>query len=84
MLHLIYHLQYVTRFFRHYLSSGCAGVHHKEGLSLQQSKPYLSPLENRQQEVWPDFPESSRCQSFRPGNTARPRGHKARFGLTSL
>lgn len=39
----------------------------KERSGLYKGHTHIPPLEGGQQEVWPDVPESSRCQGIRPG-----------------
>ena len=39
-------------------------LYHQEGFRIQSSDANLSPLEDRQQKIWPHFSNSSRCQSL--------------------
>lgn len=53
----------------------------KEGSGLHEGHTDVPPLEGGQQEVWPDFPESGRCQSIRPRGEEGPGGPDRRYTL---
>lgn len=67
--------------------SGDSGMFPKERSGLYKGHAHIPPLEGGQQEVWPDVPESSRCQSLRPGSeegAGGPDGRSESFTVSML